>query len=131
MKETQIIKGEYRHIEGHRYSVLGIAQRIDDLTSIANRRPTEIGTALSVAGYEETEEVSGNQIQVFRVIVAGEGNDSELVFTKLGQFETPDKVVVYIQLEKEKYPAGQLWWRPIENFQRYFSLVKELLNQYK
>jgi hypothetical protein len=113
--------GEYRHVEGLRYQVLGIAHLA--APSLLNENSATIGTALSVAGYEETHTVSGHQI-----VVSEFKNEqgSSLAYVKQDDSDVPDQVVVYRQLEDgESYPEGQLWWRPIENFVQHFTPLEQ------
>ena len=117
MVETQEISiGEYLHSEGLKYNVLGLARwrkKVQNSVEI-------IGIALAVAGYEETHEVTGEPIQVYR------GKDDRLFFVKVGNFKTPQKVVVYRQMEKGAlYPEGQLWWRPRKNFLKHFIRLEK------
>jgi hypothetical protein len=110
--------GKYRHAEGLLYSVLGLAKV--SMTPIASTRYSPLGTALSVAGYEETHEVSGHPLEVFRL----KTNKNVVACVSDGTFVCPDEVVVYRQLEKgAAYPLGQLWWRPIENFTKHFKQI--------
>ncbi len=123
MSENKIIPTKYLH-EGSTeqpYQVLGLFQGIIDPNNIAGQ-VQELGIALGVAGYEETGKVSGEQIKLIQIT---EGQQQILGFIKLGQFEIPDVIVGYKQLKAGSYPAGQLWWRPPENFQVHFSLSQK------
>jgi len=121
MKEkVEIMVGQYRHESGHPYFVYGLA-KLREGSEIGQDEVIRIGVALSVAGYEETGEVKGEEIEVYKT----DTEKPELLFIRLGDFETPNNVVVYEQLEKGQYPAGQLWWRPEDNFQEHFQLVRE------
>ena len=100
--------------------MLGIAH-LSSLSAL-NEHSSLIGTALSVAGYEETHEVSGNPIDVYRL---SDEQNSGLMFIRQGNFEVPDEVVVYKQLEQgAMYPKDQLWWRPLENFSQHFTPIE-------
>lgn len=116
MKETAIIEGKYSHPEGLTYQVFGLAGKVEKQPE----NSASMGVALGVAGYEQTHEVKGDQIQVFK-------SDQGYTFIPLGQFDCPDEIVWYMQLENgERYKAGQLWWRPPENFQEYFTLATSI-----
>lgn len=115
MKETSFVEGsKYAHQEGLTYFMFGLASRIEKRIENAQ----VIGLALGVAGYEETGEVKGDPIAVYKT-------DNGYNFMPVGQFDCPEQAVVYMQLEDgEKYRASQLWWRPVENFQEHFNLIE-------
>ncbi len=118
-ENIKIHEGKYTHVEGLTYSVIGIA-RLTTPTGFRGK-PTFLKTALSVEGYEDTHQVTGYGIQIYRV---AEDKDSSLVYVRTGNFESPDIVVVYEQLDKgAKYDIGQWWWRSIDNFKQYFTPV--------
>ncbi len=120
MSERILYSGEYQHEAGPNYSVLGLASAGG---ANALKDHTFVGDALSVAGYEETHEVTGYPIAVYRVQIEGvEG----LIYVKSDGHvpegvDLPDQVVVYEQLTQGAYPIGQLWWRPEENFNQHFT----------
>lgn len=122
MEETpKIIPGEYSHPEGLTYRVLGLANLIDNHEGL-----TEVGIALGVAGYEETGQVSGEKIAVYSKIDVEKDSQVKMVYIKIDNFDAPNQVVVYKQLGKGKlYPAGQLWFRPIDNFLQHFTLIEK------
>src|SRR3989339_1081048 len=102
MKETQSIQpGDYLHKEGNLYTVIGMAAMEDNLLNNNRSEISYIGTALSVAGYEETGEVSGNQIHVF-CIKSNAG--TKLIFVNPFSHSTPESVVVYRQNVAGHYP---------------------------
>lgn len=112
--------GRYIHREGPSYEVLGLIPVFTSLSTPADYSP--VGTALSVEGYEETHEVSGHPLTIMRQ----KSKIGEYVSLKETQdFASPTEVVVYEQLEKGAYPAGQLWWRSPENFLKHFKKVAD------
>ena len=62
---VEVRKGPWKHIkEGLPYQVIGNASILITPYDFIGR-PELVGIALSVAGYEETGNVSGNQVQVY------------------------------------------------------------------
>ncbi|HLD25004.1 MAG TPA: hypothetical protein VJB96_03760 [Patescibacteria group bacterium] len=104
---NEVINRKYLHKNNTEqpYLALGFASRINSLDEQAGQ-VTDIGVALGVAGYEETGQVSGEQIRVVQVEQDGK---PQLYYIMLGEFEIPDVVVTYKQLKSGSYPSGQLW----------------------
>lgn len=116
-----IQEGKYHHIEGLTYLVVGIARITPPMGFTA--KPQYLNTALSVEGYEDTHQVTGYPIQVYKV---SQDKSNSLVYVKTGNFSSPDCVAVYEQLEEGKqYHKGQWWWRSVDNFKKYFTPVVE------
>jgi len=62
--------------------------------------------------------VTGYPIQVYKVC----DEKPSLAFVKQDEFDAPNNVVVYEQLDQgAMYPKGQLWWRPLDNFIQHFT----------
>lgn len=115
MKETQLVEGsKYAHKEGLNYLMFGVANKIEKRIEKAQ----VIGLALGAAGYEETGEVKGDPIAVYKT-------EQGYIFIPVREFDCPEQIVVYMQLDDgEKYRASQLWWRPVEDFQQNFTLIE-------